>query len=77
MYLAIYHTRSGRCGCVCYNTVCACIQSPINLGLRQGGLVVNACASHAVDRGFASRPSHIKDHHKNGTNCLTFLARLR
>ena len=23
-----------------------------------------------VGRGFASRPGHTKDHHKNGTNCL-------
>ena len=27
-------------------------------------------ASHTVGRGFASRPGHTKDHHKNGTNCL-------
>ena len=26
--------------------------------------------SHAVDRGFASRPGHTKDHHKNRANCL-------
>ena len=33
------------------------------------GLVVSMSASHAVGRGFASRPGHTKDHHKNGTNC--------
>ena len=33
------------------------------------GLVVSVSASTKVDRGFASRPGHIKDHHKNGTNC--------
>ena len=30
-------------------------------------------ASHMVGRGFASRPGHTKDHHKNGTNCLPAL----
>ena len=34
------------------------------------GLVGNVSASHAVGRGFASRPGHTKDHHKIGTNCL-------
>ena len=24
-----------------------------------------------LDCEFASRPGHTKDHHKNGTNCLT------
>ena len=33
------------------------------------GLVVSVSASHTIGRGFASRPSHTKDH-KNGTNCL-------
>ena len=28
------------------------------------------CLSHCIYRGFASRPGHIKDHHKNSTNCL-------
>ena len=28
------------------------------------GLVVSVSASHAVGRGFASRPGHTKDHHK-------------
>ena len=36
----------------------------------QVGLVVSVSASHTVGRGFASRPSHTKDHHKNGTDCL-------
>ena len=27
-------------------------------------------ASRTVGRELASRPSHTKDHHKNGTNCL-------
>ena len=35
-----------------------------------GGLVVSMTSSHAGRRGFASRPGHTKDHHKNGTNCL-------
>ena len=35
------------------------------------GLVVSESASHMVGRGFASRPGHIKDHHKNDTNCLS------
>ena len=30
-------------------------------------------ASHVVGCGFASRPGHTKDHHKNGTNCLPTL----
>ena len=34
------------------------------------GLVVSVSASHTVGRGFASRPGHTKDLHKNGTNCL-------
>ena len=28
-------------------------------------------ASLTVGREFASRPGHTKDHHKNGTNCLS------
>ena len=34
------------------------------------GLVISVSASHAVGRGFAPRPGHTKDLHKNGTNCL-------
>ena len=34
------------------------------------GLVVSVSASHSLDREFASRPGHTKDHHKNGTDCL-------
>ena len=34
------------------------------------GLVVRVSASHTIGHGFASRPGHTKDHHKNGTNCL-------
>ena len=34
------------------------------------GLMVSVSASHTIGRGFASRPGHTKDHHKNGTNCL-------
>ena len=34
------------------------------------GLMVSVSASHTVGCGFASRPGHTKDHHKNGTNCL-------
>ena len=30
-------------------------------------------ASHMVGFGFASRPDHTKDHHKNGTDCLPAL----
>ena len=37
---------------------------------RLVGLVVSVSASHAVGHGFAPRPGHTKDHHKNGTNCL-------
>ena len=48
-----------------------------NLMNQQGkygvGLVVSVSASHTVGRGFASRPGHTKDHHKNGTNCLPAL----
>ena len=32
-------------------------------------LVVNLSASHKVGHGLAPWSSHIKDHHKNGTNC--------
>ena len=35
------------------------------------GLVVSVSASHTVGREFASWPCHTKDHHKNGTNCLS------
>ena len=34
------------------------------------GSVGSVSASRTVDREFASRPGHTKDHHKNGTNCL-------
>ena len=34
------------------------------------GSVGSVSASRTVSREFASRPGHIKDHHKNGTNCL-------
>ena len=34
------------------------------------GLVVSVFTSLLVGPGFAPRPGHIKDHHKNGTNCL-------
>ena len=36
------------------------------------GLVVSVSASRTVGREFASRHGHtyIKDHHKNGTDCL-------
>ena len=40
------------------------------LVLCQVGLVVSVSASHTGQFGFAPRPSHTKDHHKNGTNCL-------
>ena len=43
--------------CVC---VCVC----------RVGSVGSVSASRTVGREFASRPGHIKDHHKNGTNCL-------
>ena len=33
--------------------------------------MVSVSASHTVDSEFASRPGHTKDHHKNGTDCLT------
>ena len=36
-------------------------------------LVITVSVSHAVGRGFVSRPGHTKDHHKNGTNCLPAL----
>ena len=42
-------------------------------GPRLVGLVVCVSASHTVGRGFASRPGHNKDHHKNGTNRLPAL----
>ena len=38
--------------------------------LCQVDLVVSVSTSHMAGRGFASRPGHTKDHHKNGTNCL-------
>ena len=41
------------------------------------GLVVSMSASHMVGCGFASRPGHTKDHHKNGTNCLSATACMR
>ena len=34
------------------------------------GLVVCVSDSRTEGRGFASRPGHTKDHHKNSTNCL-------
>ena len=34
------------------------------------GSVGSVSASRSVGHEFASRPGHIKDHHKNGTNCL-------
>ena len=34
------------------------------------GLVVSVSASVSVGRGFASRPGHTKDHHKDGKNSL-------
>ena len=37
------------------------------------GLVVSMSTSHMLGHGFASRPCHTKDHHKNGTNCLPAL----
>ena len=40
---------------------------------RRVGLVFIVSASHVVVCGFASRPGHTKDHHKNGTNCLPAL----
>ena len=33
------------------------------------GLMVSVSASHTAGRGFAFRPGHTKDHHKNVTNC--------
>ena len=33
-------------------------------------LVVRVSASSAACHGFAPRPSHTKNHNKNGTNCL-------
>ena len=35
------------------------------------GSVGSVSASRMVGRKFASRPGHTKDHHKNGTNCLS------
>ena len=32
--------------------------------------MVKVSTSHAVGRGFASRPGYTKDHHRNGANCL-------
>ena len=37
---------------------------------RRDSSVVSISASHTVGRGFAPRPDHTKDHHKNCTNCL-------
>ena len=34
------------------------------------GSVGSVSAPRTVGHGFASRPGHTKDHHKNGTNCL-------
>ena len=31
---------------------------------------ISVLLSHAVSRGFVPRSGHIKNHHKNGTNCL-------
>ena len=36
---------------------------------RRNSLMASVYASHAVGRGFTSRPGHTKDHHKTGTNC--------
>ena len=33
------------------------------------GVVVSVSGSLVVGHGFASRPGHTKDHHKNDTNC--------
>ena len=35
------------------------------------GLVVSVSTSHAAGIGFVPKPVHTKDHHKNGTNCLS------
>ena len=35
------------------------------------GSVGSVSASRTVGREFVSRPGHTKDHHKNGTNCLS------
>ena len=54
-----------------------CIRSYKNVSTMQShrprlyGLVVSVSASHVVGSGFAPRSGHTKDHHKNGTNCLT------
>ena len=37
----------------------------------QVGLEVSMSASHAIGHGFGPRLGHTKDHHKNGTNCLS------
>ena len=36
----------------------------------QDGLVISVSAFQAVGRGFAPRPDHTKDHHKNSINFL-------
>ena len=41
-----------------------------NGGPCRVGSVGSVSASRTVGREFASRPSHTKDHNKNGTNCL-------
>ena len=42
------------------------LQSKV-MGPLQDCLAVSLSGSHTVGRGFASRPGHIKDYHKNGT----------
>ena len=37
------------------------------------GLVVSASASHTVGRRLVRWPGQTKDHHTNGTNCISAL----
>ena len=65
-------TKSIRYSCVKYYAFCLQIDadsSSDDVPYRVGS-VGSVSASRTVGREFASRPSHTKDHHKNGTNCL-------
>ena len=63
MHTYIHPLRTG----VKWQTIYSC-----NIPCRVG-LEVSVSSSHTVGRGFASRPGHTKDHHKNGTNPLIHL----
>ena len=69
LHLQILETELATTGCSQLLRVCRA--SPHDYVYRVCvGLEVSISASHVVGLGIASRLVHIKNHHKNGTNCL-------